>query len=593
MVNKFTTFLMPYLLAFSAFAYDSYEHIAIGTNGVKLYFPDDPQMFNDLPYRQFFKLLRNPDYQAQTDKMDYFPQFIRVQSSDGNEVKLSYGEIIAIAGDFVGLLDKTISEDVTIEQFEEKRDELSERFLAAFKALTPHKDNPFYKNNNLEYLRDLIGKEFEHLISSLIKILAGRNFGIHHYNASSHSIKSKIKDQWAYAKVPGYVDILSLNVDHFEDNAKISYGIGHLWAMIKARKAFDIMKSGKYEEAVAMLNTAYAMDAFAAHYLADLFSSGHLRTPRAGLLTIAKENKFRLLGFTSSNVGLMANAMHDEDNYLGLWVKNSYGEVWKMYGDGSYFDKKSLDNRNMLRRALQASIDEVYAAFTSGKMKRFREFDALKLIGIPLENTKDIVNNLGNHFPLFKMNGKWPQVRKSYSNIGDDGYQNITTLTGISSLLKSDIGIFDRSNFYSFLMEETIASSLKRNVQIECYSAYSKGFRNLINPDSFSTLKDNSEMILVDNKELQFHTSILKGDLKDTGTYYVIDKDKGLSLVNECNASLKANFSLGKVNGDKLVEIRGRVVEKGKAQGYSFPIVVYDNEGALHRLFGYKTGLVK
>ncbi len=60
------------------------------------------------------------------------------------------GEIIAIAGDFPGLLDKTISEDVLLKDFEKKWSELKKRFLRAFEAITPYKKNPLYENNKFD-----------------------------------------------------------------------------------------------------------------------------------------------------------------------------------------------------------------------------------------------------------------------------------------------------------------------------------------------------------------------------------------------------------------------------------------------------------
>jgi hypothetical protein len=57
----------------------------------------------------------------------------------------------------------------------------------------------------------------------------------------------------------------------------MAYCVGHTSALKIARKALN---EPSYEEKMAKLSLAYVYEAFAAHYLTDLFSSGHLRSPR-------------------------------------------------------------------------------------------------------------------------------------------------------------------------------------------------------------------------------------------------------------------------------------------------------------------------
>lgn len=59
------------------------------------------------------------------------------------------------------------------------------------------------------------------------------------------------------------------NLNHFGEDARTAYSVGHYCAMIKAAE-------GKLEE-------AYAMNAIADHFLADCFIAGHMRTPRRRL----------------------------------------------------------------------------------------------------------------------------------------------------------------------------------------------------------------------------------------------------------------------------------------------------------------------
>ena len=60
--------------------------------------------------------------------------------------------------------------------------------------------------------------------------------------------------------------------------------------------------------------------------------------------------------------------MHDEDNAIGLKVVNPKGFSWRMYGDKRLLDEVDRDNRNLAVKAIQASADEIYQAWSTGKM---------------------------------------------------------------------------------------------------------------------------------------------------------------------------------------------------------------------------------
>ena len=59
-----------------------------------------------------------------------------------------------------------------------------------------------------------------------------------------------------------------------------AYGVGHSIALEIAKSAGQIKDASKRKE---QLRDAYFHEAFAAHYLTDLFSSGHVRAPRRKL----------------------------------------------------------------------------------------------------------------------------------------------------------------------------------------------------------------------------------------------------------------------------------------------------------------------
>lgn len=65
---------------------------------------------------------------------------------------------------------------------------------------------------------------------------------------------------------PSYLELAEINWDHFGDDALTAYSAGHEVALSKAYNG--------------NLERAYTMNAFADHFLEDLFAAGHVRTPR-------------------------------------------------------------------------------------------------------------------------------------------------------------------------------------------------------------------------------------------------------------------------------------------------------------------------
>lgn len=560
-------------------AFDSYEHIATGVNGVKLGFPgSNQQVWNDFPYSKFWEIIRDSRFKSKVGDVDYYPQYIQLKS-DKEELLLGYGEIIALAGDFVGSTEKTISNGIQLKDFVAQRETLEKNFMTAFNGILPYPGNPFYKNDNLAYLRGLFFHEYESLIAAM-----GKKKGVHFNLASSHSLTTIVKDQVAYAKSPGYATLLDMNVDHFGDAARISYATGHALAMAKAQEAYTLQNNGNIEAAREALNLAYALDAFGSHFLTDLFSAGHVRTPRAELLSISSK-----LGFTSLTAGLMANAMHDEDNYLGLWLKDNrigpglQDHAWQAFGDGSYFDVKSGDNRQAIRKALQDSVDEVYKAFQSGDVTQYPKYKALARVGYPLPAGADFINDLVNGFPLFEAgDGSWPKVRKDYFDIGTGEYQAVSVATGFSSWAKKDVTTFNHANFFSFLLQEDVVDDLRKEVIVQCYNNYERGSW-FSSRDKYVTLGGDTEVIEIDNSKLNFYKSILKGNLYPWGTFFVVSEDVGQQLITDCEWTMKTQFKLGKVASSTVTEIRAQI-----GKGYNNPLVFFNKEGELVRLRGEK-----
>lgn len=119
------------------------------------------------------------------------------------------------------------------------------------------------------------------------------------------------------------------NSDHFSNNAIESYLVGHQWALQVA--AAGNSKDATEEQKIRALKKAYTIQAFAGHFLSDLFSAGHVRNPRGFLeYTIAMLCDIPFMTGNSENTeewylfnywaGLLALCQHQEDGEEGLEV---------------------------------------------------------------------------------------------------------------------------------------------------------------------------------------------------------------------------------------------------------------------------------
>lgn len=76
--------------------------------------------------------------------------------------------------------------------------------------------------------------------------------------------------------IPKYSSLLRINFDHFGEDARKAYAAGHT-------AAIEYAVADGQEKTLSRLIEAYYMNAFADHFLQDLFSAGHMRTPRRAL----------------------------------------------------------------------------------------------------------------------------------------------------------------------------------------------------------------------------------------------------------------------------------------------------------------------
>jgi len=143
-----------------------------------------------------------------------------------------------------------------------------------------------------------------------------------------------------------YFKISLNNYDHFGQSAIDSYIAGHYLAVEKAQNA----------QSEDDLKLAYAYEGYAVHFLTDLFSAGHLRTPRIALTKWCEYSDAAISSY-------LAKVMHDEDIKNGIWFSRSDGDTWYGFGDNLLFINDNSDNHQRMKDVVQKSADQVYAAF--------------------------------------------------------------------------------------------------------------------------------------------------------------------------------------------------------------------------------------
>ncbi len=243
-----------------------------------------------------------------------------------------FRHIIALAGDYYAIVGEPIS--LLGGSVEEK----TERFKKTFNTLESA-DNDQLRRVLLE--------------------LEGECTAVKHSSLPHHCYSNQMMEiNKAIKKIKGDIEELLIdNSDHFSNNAKEAYQVGHALALKEAKAA------GQRKD-IEGLKRAYAIEAFACHFLTDLFASGHIRNQR-GDLEILLGTK---LGFNSvlakKCAGLLTGAQHEKDGLEGLNVANLKGDMWRAYGDSHFFGPQNAANRGQVITTTQSSVEEVFQAYT-------------------------------------------------------------------------------------------------------------------------------------------------------------------------------------------------------------------------------------
>ena len=332
--------------------------------------------------------------------------------------QLTYGLIIALAGDLYGVVEGPISTAADPEK----------AFTKAWKSLD---EGDFHE---LQEILDIMREE----ITAFDQAIAAKEDPSKMYRALgdtlSHRWNGATGGSYLGWAPPGrYLQLSAENWDHFGVTAVAAYQAGHRVAMEQAVWARRF--TGDEEAVERELGTAYAMNAFADHFLTDLFSAGHLRVPRKEMFDrLVAPLAIDPVGVMKDTqmviAGVLARAMHNEDSSNGLMVTNANGDYWRAYGDKRLLDGVSQANREMAWRAAQASADDIDAAFTSGHatgesaLKFIPDLaDVARLIPemVHLDDLTrpGVAKEKPNGSPLFIMRQGRSERRNSLSDISD------------------------------------------------------------------------------------------------------------------------------------------------------------------------------
>jgi hypothetical protein len=124
--------------------------------------------------------------------------------------------------------------------------------------------------------------------------------------------------------------------------------------------------------------------------------------------------------------------MHDEDNAIGLRVQNPIGDSFIAYGDKRLLDRENHKNLNLTIQAVQASADEVFAAWESKTVISFDNFTAWEFAP-----TLASARGAQELAPLF-LSGKGPPRRDTLANRREWKYTTYYTFGG--TLFKIGLG---------------------------------------------------------------------------------------------------------------------------------------------------------
>jgi len=253
--------------------------------------------------------------------------FGNIQRLHGEE-SFSYGELVALSGDFYGS---------PSELFEEQ----------------PSPVAWLWEQNDTSDLRNLFAKELRWIEDRQ------RGRGLLAYPEQS------VRMAW---NAKSYVELALKNVDHFGWHNMVAYCRFHTAALQLA--------AGERGSENETWRRALVYNAFADHFLTDGFAAGHVRVPRAEIRAWAES-----AGLSDKTAAALSKVLHDQDGHVdgihavdenqsdGLAVENAKADRWRTFCDGQLFLFPGSSKEPAVRNAVSAvasSVVELVAAWKEG-----------------------------------------------------------------------------------------------------------------------------------------------------------------------------------------------------------------------------------
>jgi subtilisin family serine protease len=266
-----------------------------------------------------------------------------ISREDGKE-RFTYGEIVALSGDFYG---------TPGDLYWEKKSVLS--FL--------------WEENDLADLRKGFAKELD--------AIAQQQKGKVDYPDNNIAY-------WWNAK--NYVELAKNNAVHFGWHNMVAYCRYHAQAIALAQAACRYKNNEPAKEQESWRQALF-YNAFADHFLTDGFAAGHIRVPRQQIIDWAiTKPEAGGKGWSLTVAGALSKLVHDQDGHItgqrhdqahgqgstsddGLPVVNSNGERWAARCDGQLFIGHAAADP-IIRcpvEAVKASVTELCDAYLFGR----------------------------------------------------------------------------------------------------------------------------------------------------------------------------------------------------------------------------------
>ena len=362
--------------------FESSEHSDIGNYSLHCFIdwlstqPEGAKFKQQL--ESFLKISDNPNeiqiWDPVKEKSTNEIPIYEVQLSTG--LRITVGEIVALAGDFFGIADRPIS-------FADPEDEKgsTDRFEDAY--MTPFSDDPEIGNiisNVVNHVRAEAEEQHSHFELGvrcrklpMQGLLGNIQYGLERREEGS------FKGFWHSP----YFDLALKNFDHFGQEARRTFLTGHKIAIKKAQEAGS-------QHNLGALKIAFLQEMFACHFLTDLFASGHIRTPRKEILNyIIKSRNKELSNLDISQnpilkdissidilmAGLVGKVMHDQDSSNGVYVKirknadtnqeRNPEEIWLASGDGNFYNTSNQAYAVIVCQTVVLALKDLYQAYNN------------------------------------------------------------------------------------------------------------------------------------------------------------------------------------------------------------------------------------